>query len=591
MHPGESIILRDTTKSSSPINIRSWRIFNGAEFSTADKEALYPKDSAGIGYLKIQYIVGDTTKNCIDTVMKDIYIRPAITIPADGYYEDFTAGDGSWIKGETSDTSWSFGTPVWDGINIRPSGGKSWFTVFSTGSAKEESSSIVSPCFDFSVTERPLIRLSMMKRLTRDRDGASLQYSVGNSDYWQTVGALDDGINWYNSAVIRGEPGGSQMGWTTRGEPEDTLVQSIHTLDELKGKSDVVFRIAYGFDGTSRDYQGIILDDIWIGERSRNILLEHFTNTNNDVTTNNANDLVNIIAKNRSEDVINIQYHTNFPETDLYYNANQGDASARILFYGLTRTPYTFIDGGTKKDFAYMYAYDSDITQIDSNNVTKRSLIPSKFDISLKTGIYEGVLTVGGKIKALENIPSDNLTLFLAVTEKKNKLGEKEYWNIFRKFIPDAGGMLLRSNWIKGDSLIFDDQTWTLDKILNRSNFEVIAFIQNTITKEVYQASSVIQPAIVVGIEDPPGASGNDFILYPNPAVNKLTINFEEPLSKEADVKIYDMLGVVISSYRTGSGVSEFTIDDLNLKGGIYLVRITSGGIDLGFRKLVVSGD
>jgi len=47
---------------------------------------------------------------------------------------------------------------------------------------------------------------------------------------------------------------------------------------------------------------------------------------------------------------------------------------------------------------------------------------------------------------------------------------------------------------------------------------------------------------------------------------------------------------VVIASYRTTSGISQFSIDDLNLKGGIYLVRITSGSTDLGFRKLIVSG-
>ncbi|MCX6302722.1 MAG: T9SS type A sorting domain-containing protein, partial [Bacteroidia bacterium] len=594
LHPNDSIILQDATISTSPIDSLIWKIYKGnkfSAFSTQVKEAKYLKSDTG--YLKFQYIVKTTYKNCIDTVTKDIFIKPAITIRSDGYFENFEAGNGGWVKGEVSGNNWSFGLPDRNTINTAYSGVNAWFTGFDIDSSKMESSSIVSPCYDFSATERPLIKLRLWRMFTRDIDGAVLQYRIGDSGEWKSVGAIDDGIQWYNSAVIRGEPGGSQMGWTLRGNPDDEWVEAIHTLDGLKGKSDVIFRIAYGSDGSKLDKEGegIAFDDIWIGERSRNILLEHFTNTNNDVTTNDANDLVNIIARNRSEDVINIQYHTNFPGTDPYYDANQGDASARILFYGLTRTPYTFIDGGTKKDFAYMYAYDSDITQIDSNNVTKRSLIRSLFNISLTTSVFDGVLTVNGKLKALEDIDSENLTLFIAVTEKRDSLDNKEFRNIFRKFIPDAGGILLRSNWTRKDSLTIEEQTWTLDKILNRSDFEVIAFIQNTITKEIFQASSVIQPAIVVGIEDPPGASGNGFILYPNPAVKQLTISFEVPLTQETDIRIYDMRGVVISSYKAGSGVSEFTIDDLNLKGGLYLVRITSGGIDLGFRKLVVSGD
>jgi len=595
MHSGDYIILRDTTESSTPIESRSW-LFNGEEFSTADKETNYPKDSLGIGYSTFQYIVRTTIQNCIDTVTKDIYIKPSIIVPDEGYYEDFEAGDGSWIRGETSGTSWSFGQPDWDNMDIPESVGISWFTDFSNDSTRE-SSSIVSPCFDFTVTERPLINLSMIKRLTRDRDGASLQYRVGSKENWQPIGTLDDGINWYNSAVIRGEPGGSQMGWTTRGEPDDTLVQSIHTLDELKGQSDVVFRIAYGFDGTSRDYQGIILDDIWIGERSRNVLIEHFTNISSQISSD-ANMLVNEID-DRNEDIINIQYHTNFPESDQYYDENPADIGARILFYGLIQSPYTFVDGGSQGDFAYMYSYISG-NEIDSSEVTKRSLIPSLFDISLKTTKIDtidnnDILIVNGTIKALGKIDTANFTLFLAVTEKKSTrytglTGETEFRNVFRKFIPNAGGILLKNSWGKGDSLTIPEQTWTIDLLEDNSDIEVIAFIQNTITKEVYQAASILYHNLTVGIEDTPGISGSGFTLYPNPAVNKLTIAFKELLTREADIRIYDFRGVVIASYKTGSRITEFYIDDLNLKGGIYLVRITSGATDLGFKKLIVSG-
>jgi hypothetical protein len=599
LHPDDSIILIDTTMSTSPISTRSWR-FNGTEFSTAEKEARYPKTDTG--YIQIEYIVRTTIENCIDTVIKDIYIKPTISILADGYFENFESGNGGWVKGEIKGNTWSFGLPDRGDMNSAASGQNTWYTNFGMTGYNHESSSIVSPCFDFTATERPLIKLNLMKRFTRDRDGASLQYRIGNSENWQNVGAIDDGIEWYNSAVIRGAPGGNQLGWTTRGEPDKNWVESIHTLDELKGESDVVFRIAYGSDGTTPEYEGLAFDDIWIGERSRNILLEHFTNINDpSPKSKTSNSLVNTIVGNRSEDIVNIQYHTNFPGNDQYYDENPADVSARVLFYGLIQAPYSFVDGGIQNDFAYMYSYANLSTQIDSNDVTKRSLIPSLFDISLKTRIERidknDVLMINGSLKALEEISSDNITLFLAVTEKKSKRftgisGDTEYRNIFRKFIPDAGGILLKKSWGKEDSLTIPEQIWTLNLLEDTSDIEVIAFIQNTITKEVFQAASVVlHNNIAVGIEDTPDISGGGFTLYPNPAVNKLTIRFKEPLIHEADIRIYDTRGVVVKEYKTGDGVSEYVIDNLSLKGGIYLVRVSSRAIDIGFRKLVVSGD
>lgn len=592
MHPDDSIILIDTTYSTSPIASRSWNVL-GTEFSTADKEARYPKTDTG--FLAVTYVVRTSYANCYDTVTKNIYIKPSIVIPVDGYFENFESGNGGWIKGETTGNSWAFGTPDRPAIKTAYSGDHAWVTNFSGSGLNQESSSIVSPCFDFTTVERPEIRLELYKIFTRDIDGAVLQYRIGNDKEWHSVGAIDDGINWYNSAVIRGEPGGNPMGWTTRGEPDNKWNPSIHTLDELNGKSDVVFRIAYASDGMNMKNDGIAFDDIWIGERSRKILLEHFTNIT-DESGFNSDALVNAIARSRNEDVINIQYHANFPRTDdPYYLNNQGDAGARILFYGLTRTPYTFIDGGTDdENYATYFSYMNNASKIDSNYVIKRSLIPSLFDIDLATDITNNILSVGAAIKALDNVSTENLTLFIAVTEQKDTInigsGEKVFSNVFRKFIPDAGGLQLKNSWVKGESISIAGQSWALDPIMKHAKIEVIAFIQDAISKKVYQAFSSIQPDIFVGIESPEGRKKADFILYPNPAVNRLTIEFSEPLTGETDIRIYDIQGLPVLTLKAESGLYEYTIDNLSLKQGLYMVRISRKGIDLGSRKLVVSG-
>ena len=124
----------------------------------------------------------------------------------------------------------------------------------------------------------------------------------------------------------------------------------------------------------------------------------------------------------------------------------------------------------------------------------------------------------------------------------------------------------------------------------NSSDIEVVAFIQNSVTKEIYQSASMLKPKITVGIEKPGVLNNIDFALYPNPAKSQLTIRFGDMPDSETDISIYDFSGTVVRTYKAGSGETEFTIDDLGLKDGIYLVRISTGGVNFGFKKLIISG-
>jgi hypothetical protein len=584
MHPGESVVLVDTTKSISPVVSGSWRIFGGAEFSTAQKFAYYPK--LDTGYLKIEYIVKAGYENCFDTVVKSVYIRPTITVSADGYFEDFESGKHGWVKDETTSNSWTFNTPDRAVIDHAYSGYKSWFTRYAAGISRQESSSVISPCFNFVDAERPFISLKLWKRFERDRAGAALQYRIGDSKEWHYVGTIDDGIGWYNSAVIRGEPGGNQLGWTSVGTPDDSWKDALHTLDELSGKKDVKFRISYGSDG-SVAYDGVAFDDIRIGERNREVLLEHFTNVSGSLNQQ-TNELVNTISENKGQDVINIQYHTNFPGTDPFYNQNPGDASARILFYGLVSTPYTFVDGGGDR-VNFARAFDNNLIPLDSNTVTKRSLFPSDFSITLNTIVSNGVLSLNGSIKALRNIADiQNLALFIAVTEKVRSENGTIYHNLFRKFLPDAGGIKLKSNWSSGENFNIGEQAWVLRNIADQSDIEVVAFIQNVVTREVFQAFSVIKPQVIVGIEDDLYGESREFSVNPNPAGKRITVSFGETLRQNAEISFLNIRGDVVKTLTAGNGTEELTIENPGLIPGLYFIKVRMGNKIIGYKKLVI---
>ncbi|MCU0472065.1 MAG: T9SS type A sorting domain-containing protein [Bacteroidales bacterium] len=603
--PGEILKLYDATKDLNVIS-RTWNFDNGS-LITPILNPEYPMPDTG--FVNVKYIIETAYSNCADTVLKNIYLHPTKKLTRDDFYfENFEAGKGGWgIDNSDTTNIWQFGTPDKLMINKAASGSAAWFTSWDTLKQSNEHSSVVSQCFDFTNIQRPMIALKTFKRFDKKWNGAALQYKTDYNNTWNLVGTLDDGISWYNSTEINGKPGWQKTGWTKIGEPDKTWVDTRHELDSLRGKKNIKFRITYGSDGSTPENEGIAFDDVWIGERSRKVLLEHFTNTASK-RGSKATKTVNEIINGREKDVINIQYHTNFPGDDPFFTYNPGDASARIFSYGLSRVPYSLIDGGySQADYATL---SDNITEpLDSNDLSRRSLMDTRFNISVLPKIAGEVLKINCTLTAVDEFNSDNLMLYLVVTEKKNSdhtgaSGEKDFYNVFRKFIPDAGGIELVNNWTKGETYSIPEQTWIIEKIKQSSDIEVIAFIQNSQTKQVYQANSealttlksannnLVPPDEVKdGAEDTSKETATCFSMYPNPAVEKLTIEFNNNLASGADIRIYDLQGVVLSTYKVASGESVFTIENIRLREGIYLVRITCGGINPGFRKLIVSGN
>ena len=149
----------------------------------------------------------------------------------------------------------------------------------------------------------------------------------------------------------------------------------------------------------------------------------------------------------------------------------------------------------------------------------------------------------------------------------------------------------MKTTWAVNDAYTLTDKSWPIANIPNSANIEVIAFIQNNVTKEIYQAESNVKLGIIVGIDNVYAGKGFGFGLYPNPASDKLTIVFEKLTDPGTEIMIYDFKGSVLHTYKPGSGLSEFTINDSGLQNGIYLVRVKSGGFDLGYKKLIISRD
>ena len=70
-----------------------------------------------------------------------------------------------------------------------------------------------------------------------------------------------------------------------------------------------------------------------------------------------------------------------------------------------------------------------------------------------------------------------------------------------------------------------------------------------------------------------------DFIIYPNPAHESLTIRFAERSNGMQEIKVTDLLGKVLFIKEiTGRNEKEIVIETSNLVSGCYIVMIKGGG-------------
>jgi len=178
------------------------------------------------------------------------------------YVEDFESGAGGWAI--VGGGSWALGTPANTVINSASSGVNAWVTNLTGIYNTNENSQVESPIFDLSGTNNPEIHVKVWWECENSWDGAVLQSSINGGTSWQNVGAFGDPNNWYTDNSINGTPGGQQEGWTgnlTNGS--GGWVSASHPITALNTQVSVIFRIAFGSDG-SVQYEGFAFDDFSI---------------------------------------------------------------------------------------------------------------------------------------------------------------------------------------------------------------------------------------------------------------------------------------------------------------------------------------
>ncbi len=557
------------------------------------------------GDYNVELIVS-TNYNCIDTVYKIVSVKPYIT--SFPYFTDFQAGPESWTGKTIIDfdakNSWAHDTWSLDPIatNI------SWSTSPHTDSSdyfSNERSYVSSPCFDFSSFQKPMIRFDTWRDFADLGDGVVLESSIDNGQTWQVVGfeqSIDPGINWYNEVVINlgdgpgGDvTGGQPLGWSDIKDPN--WVEVRRDLDHLIGNSKVLFRVAFSSDAGGQD-KGFAFDNVWIGERSKYVLVEHFTNTSCTpcvVTSSQLNPFNNQYSK----DLINIQYHTNAIVGDKLYTDYPAGPSTRELFYGASQLPQTITDGNILNETTTTWVSDSLITR-------RRALASAIFDIDLVKTVTGSNYTVDATITSGANFTND-IDVYIAVVEKQISAtsiintggsvlnGEVAFDNVVKDMLPDAGGTRISNIWSPGDSQLISevwDSTLTTS-YLGNDDVEMVVFIQDANTKEIYQTATTDTSFlnITIGVDEADGINNLEkqfsFNLYPNPTSGDLFVMFNQSINQDAEVQIFNELGSLVEQRKLSNGIgSSFSTE--TYAEGIYFMSVTYQGQRFTKRFMVI---
>ncbi|MFZ5941304.1 MAG: hypothetical protein ACOYXB_12105, partial [Bacteroidota bacterium] len=469
-------------------------------------------------------LIPQTGQTCSDSISKSIVLKPTISLADSSYFETFNELNPRWGSSSTTVgvNSWSHGIPDFPGL-VTELGNMAWYT--NLDNKAEEESWVSSPCFDFRDMDRPMIRMDILRSFDRNRDGAVLEYSLNDGRTWVREGDYNEGIEWYNAFDIINKPNNNSIGWsgTSMDEADTTWIESAHSLDDLKGETSVVFRVIYATDGGSvEENYGFAFDNVYIGERSKKVMLEHFTSSA-DSDSKSADDFVdNIQNTGDSLDLINIQYHMAYPGEDPMNLNNPAPAASRSFYYGINTVPYAVMDGGYAANTRYDFISLNPQTAVLHNLALERP----KFDLKLNVSKESDHLRVTAKITANESMNVDKLQLNLAVVESEVTTytggnGDALFRNVVLAMLPGPAGTLFEQDW-ELNAVAEKSYSWTYSNVEDPDDIKVIGFIQNYETGRIYQSVS----------EDGSGSTSvsenfvslHELLLYPNPATSEVIV-------------------------------------------------------------------
>ena len=264
------------------------------------------------------------------------------------------------------------------------------------------------------------------------------------------------------------------------------------------------------------------------------------------------------------------QLHQENPNTTAVIAWHNGDefelpeGMVRASWYDIPGYPTIWFDGwqsviaGGYPDYVPVYE--------------ERIGIPSNFNIEMEiTNTDATEYNVDATVQVFQGVNTENLAYFVVLTETDLESPGSEDQNfVARNVYPDAIGLSV-------DFSVQTTQTFntviTLEDEYVFENCEVIVFIQNMDTKEIYQGTSLMMTDITIGMNEPQVVSQVE--IYPIPAGDRLNIKAGSNIEY---LSVFNHLGQLV--YETTAGSKILNMDVSGFNSGLYFLKIrTDEGI------------
>ena len=220
-------------------------------------------------------------------------------------------------------------------------------------------------------------------------------------------------------------------------------------------------------------------------QNERVLLFECFTNTGCGPCAQQ-NPALDALINANGDRVAAIKYHMSWPASnDPMYLHNTSDNDSRRGVYSINSVPHTVVDGIR---FANVPA------NLNQNMVNQWLGIESPIEMRLGCELDEATNTItvnvmGRASSAMEG----NLRLYVGVIEREihynsapGPNGERDFYSVMKKMLPSASGTYIGNMAV--DDYFAYSFTWEWANVYNIDQLDAIAWVQNSNTKEVYQA-------------------------------------------------------------------------------------------------------
>ncbi len=233
---------------------------------------------------------------------------------------------------------------------------------------------------------------------------------------------------------------------------------------------------------------------------ARRLFLEEFTNASCPPCAAQ-NPAFNAILVANYDKHVSLKYQTVWPGVDPMNAQNQSEVANRVTYYGVTGVPNVEANGVIVDGGSFPGAPNGVTQDFIDEKVALTSPLEVKITHSLAKTLDTMTIRVVVKNVTATNFTSPSLLIHTAITEKAIAFptapgtnGEKEFFNVMRKMLPDANGSKVAGNSIAaGDSVVLSWKVFVPFYIYKYDQLSVVAFVQDNDSKEVFQ-SNISEP-------------------------------------------------------------------------------------------------